>query len=81
MMAARAVNGDLPAALDEIERLRDLLFARGAMRTAPCFACGYNGPGYFQPSTHACATRHHALYQPEPGPGVEAVLELHRSGR
>jgi len=43
----------------EIERLRDLLFARGAMKDAPCFCCGYNGPGYFQPKLHPCAARHH----------------------
>ena len=45
----------------EIERLQDLLFARGAMDDAPCFCCGYNGPGYFNPGTHPCAKRHHAL--------------------
>lgn len=22
---------------------------------APCVLCGYNGPGFFQPSTHPCA--------------------------
>lgn len=22
---------------------------------APCSKCGYNGPGYYQPSTHQCA--------------------------
>lgn len=45
----------------EIERLQDMLFERGAMRDAPCFCCGYSGPGYYQPSTHRCARRHHAL--------------------
>lgn len=44
----------------EAERLRDLLFASGAMTEAPCFSCGYNGAGYFQPKTHPCAARHHA---------------------
>ena len=45
----------------EIERLRDLLFARSAMNEPPCFCCGYNGQGYYQPSTHPCAERHHRL--------------------
>ena len=42
----------------EIKRLQDLLFARGAMAEAPCFCCGYNGPGYFQVDAHSCAERH-----------------------
>lgn len=45
----------------EIGRLQDMLFELGAMRYAPCFCCGYNGPGYYQPATHSCAIRHHAL--------------------
>ena len=47
----------------ERERLHDLLFRMGAMEHAPCFRCGYNGPGYFQPSRHPCAAQHHALYR------------------
>jgi hypothetical protein len=27
--------------------------------TAPCYICGYNGPGYFQPETHPCAKEFH----------------------
>jgi hypothetical protein len=42
-----------------IERLENMLLKLGAMRKAPCFICGYNGPGYFQPDHHACAERHH----------------------
>lgn len=45
----------------EIERLEDMLFSSGAMEAAPCFCCGYNGPGYYQPDKHPCATRHHKL--------------------
>lgn len=44
-----------------IKELEDMLFARGAMEEAPCFCCGYNGPGYYQPGTHPCAKRHHKL--------------------
>jgi hypothetical protein len=27
---------------------------------APCYLCGYNGAGYYQPDQHPCATRYHA---------------------
>ena len=39
----------------------DKMFALGSMETPPCFCCGYNGPGYYQPSQHICAARHHKL--------------------
>lgn len=45
----------------KVKRLEDMLFARGAMEEAPCFCCGYNGPGYYQPAQHPCAARHHNL--------------------
>lgn len=48
----------------EIERLRDYLFSTGAMNNPPCFNCGYNGPGYFQPDKHPCAKKHHDLTDP-----------------
>ena len=41
--------------------LEDRLFALGEMENSPCFCCGYNGPGYFQPDQHPCAERHHKL--------------------
>lgn len=44
-----------------IQTYEDMLFARGAMEDAPCFCCGYSGAGYYQPATHPCAKRHHAL--------------------
>ncbi len=43
----------------EIKRLRKYCFKAGLMAEAPCFNCGYNGPGYFNPETHACAKFHH----------------------
>jgi len=46
---------------DYIEKLEDMLFTLGAMEKPPCFVCGYNGPGYFQPDKHPCAERHHKL--------------------
>ena len=27
----------------------------GTLSDAPCSRCGYNGPGYYQPTTHPCA--------------------------
>jgi len=44
-----------------IAELEDMLFALDAMSDPPCFVCGYNGSGYFQPETHPCAERHHRL--------------------
>jgi hypothetical protein len=48
-----------------IRELEDRLFAHGEMLNAPCFVCGYNNTGYFNPALHPCAARHHALYQYE----------------
>lgn len=50
----------LEAAQADVRRYLEMLFAKGAMMDAPCFVCGYNGPGYFQPDKHPCAARHHA---------------------
>lgn len=61
---ARSEHDDLSIgdeAADRITELEDLLFALGAMEDAPCFCCGYSGPGYFQPGKHKCAERHHTL--------------------
>lgn len=60
----------------EIKRLQDLLFAAGAMNEAPCFCCGYNGPGYFQSTTHGCAARHHSR-----PPSISATIDLLGRGR
>lgn len=49
------------AAYKHAQEMEDRLFALGAMEEAPCFCCGYNGPGYYQPEQHACAARHHKL--------------------
>ncbi len=35
------------------------LFDRVRFENAPCYICGYNGPGYFQPATHSCAKKYH----------------------
>jgi len=57
----------------KVKRLEDILFARGAMEEAPCFCCGYNGPGYYQPDQHPCAKRHHKLTANAEISGLSAV--------
>ena len=45
-----------PAAVDgAIDRAR---FER-----APCYLCGYNGPGYYKPDKHPCAAKYHAALE------------------
>jgi hypothetical protein len=51
--------------VNRITELENLLFVLGAMEHAPCFCCGYNGPGYFNSNIHSCAERHHRLYKSE----------------
>jgi len=47
----------------KVEKYEATLFAAGAMGQSPCFKCGYNGPGYYQPGQHPCAAQHHAAIQ------------------
>lgn len=54
---------ELKEARGRERRLEKLLFQRGAMLQAPCFICGYQKGGYFQPEQHPCATRHHRYYK------------------
>lgn len=61
----KQITTQLPLSPKKRRELEDHLFALGAMKEAPCFCCGYNGPGYYQPDTHLCAARHHKLYQQE----------------
>lgn len=56
-------EGIANAAKAEVDRLADLLFKSGRMLEAPCFLCGYNGAGYFNPDKHICAERHHKLFE------------------
>lgn len=39
------------------------LFELGVMKESPCFFCGYNGKGYYQPENHKCAEMHHKLFK------------------
>lgn len=54
------LHGDLKKLL---VKLGDRLFALGEMDKAPCFFCGYNGPGYYNQDTHPCAERHYRLHE------------------
>jgi len=55
---------ELTKQLADLRGDRDTLAARLAadhrFSEAPCPICDYNGPGYFQPSTHPCAAMFHA---------------------
>ena len=55
----REVQFELREIAERVESYVDKLFSLGAMEEAPCFVCGYNGPGYYQPNKHPCAERHH----------------------
>ena len=64
---AKVLERELANAKEKIERLEKdkeryagAAFKAGAMHKAPCFYCGYNGEGYYQPNKHPCAERHHA---------------------
>ena len=59
-MEAASKISDLRARLEAAERK---LIATGIWREAPCCICGYNGPGYFQPSKHKCAAIDAAIAQ------------------
>ena len=39
---------------------------KARFKRAPCYLCGYNGPGYYQPDTHPCAAKYHATQHQEP---------------
>ena len=43
----------------KVKKLRDALI-KFVMAEAPCAVCGYNGRGYYQPGTHACAKIWHS---------------------
>jgi hypothetical protein len=54
-------SGELLAANKRIKILEDRLFMIGEMKNPPCFCCGYNSVGYFNPDIHPCAERHYKL--------------------
>ena len=57
----RTLEGYIQTQNKKIKKLEDMLFKLGAMEEPPCFVCGYKGDGYFQPSKHKCAAKHHKL--------------------
>ena len=48
------MNSDVDGAID-----------RARFERAPCYMCGYNGPGYYKPDTHPCAAKYHAALSKE----------------
>lgn len=71
--ATRAPNAHTPQLVELAIAMRTAALAqqpaavdRARFRKAPCYLCGYNGPGYFQPETHPCASLYHAAPHQEP---------------
>lgn len=54
-----AILAHVDAQAAEIKRLRKLAMSTHLFEEAPCFLCGYNGPGYYQPEQHPCAALYH----------------------
>lgn len=54
-----AILAHIEAQEAEIKRLRKLAMTTHLFEEAPCFLCGYNGPGYYQPEQHPCAALYH----------------------
>jgi hypothetical protein len=40
-------------------------FDRKRFEQAPCYLCGYNGEGYYQPGIHRCAAMYHGYVLPD----------------
>jgi hypothetical protein len=62
LIAERSWNAALES-VKSIYKYETLLFKKGAMLDAPCFVCGYNGPGYFNSDIHPCANKHHKYWK------------------
>lgn len=54
-----AILAHVEAQAAEIKRLRKLAMTTHLFEEAPCFLCGYNGPGYYKPEQHPCAALYH----------------------
>lgn len=54
-----AILDHVEAQAAEIKRLRKLAMTTHLFEEAPCFLCGYNDPGYYQPEQHPCAALYH----------------------
>ena len=60
-LCKRCIEKNLLAELKaKVKKYEKLLFELGAMENPPCFRCGYNGAGYFQPDIHPCAKLHNS---------------------
>ena len=59
----KRMNREIKQLKGEKKRLENMLIKLGAMQKPPCFICGYNGEGYYQPENHRCAAKHHRLRQ------------------
>lgn len=50
-------NASLKAQVERLSAWQTSVLRRRGLSDAPCDVCGYNGEGYYQPSTHSCASR------------------------
>ena len=62
--AVRLYVEQASAALAQQPAAVDGAMDKARFKTAPCYLCGYNGPGYYQPDAHPCAAKYHAAQQP-----------------
>lgn len=58
-----AILAHVQAQAAEIKRLRKLAMTTHLFEEAPCFLCGYSGPGYYQPEQHPCAALYHVAME------------------
>lgn len=59
-LAAHGVRNDQLSKVADWIAQQPAAVDRARFRKAPCYLCGYNGAGYFQPETHPCAALYHA---------------------
>ena len=52
-----AENTSLKEQVERLSAWQTSVLRRRGLSDAPCDVCGYNGVGYYQPSTHPCASR------------------------
>ncbi len=65
-LAAHGVRNDQLSKVADWIAQQPAAVDRARFRKAPCYLCGYNGAGYFQPETHPCAALYHAAQRQEP---------------
>ena len=57
LVRLRSENVSLKVQVERLSAWQTSVLRRRGLSDAPCDVCGYNGVGYYQPSTHPCAGR------------------------